>query len=149
MTLSIITFNNMAGDAAQWLPKAEPVHRQLRDQLPPGTDAYRAVLEEVLQGGASLSLAVEGEAVRGVALWRIIYNTYEQRRLYIDDLVTDAAFRSRGVGHALLDWLENQAKALSCTVLALDSGVQRSGAHRFYFREGFTIPSFCFRKKLV
>jgi hypothetical protein len=45
-----------------------------------------------------------------------------------------------------LDWLEAQAKKLGCDVLALDSGVQRSGAHKFYFREGMHIPAFCFRK---
>jgi hypothetical protein len=33
-------------------------------------------------------------------------------------------------------------------VLALDSGTQRTDAHRFYFREGLVIPAFCFRKTL-
>lgn len=150
MSPSIITLADAGEEAATcWLPRAEAVHRQLRDRLPPGFDAYRATLARVLAGGARLSLAVEGETVEGLAIWRLVDNTYEQRRLYIDDLVTDAACRSRGVGHALLAWLEHQARTLSCTVLALDSGVQRSGAHRFYFREGFLIPSFCFRKTLT
>ncbi|MDR0634792.1 MAG: GNAT family N-acetyltransferase [Azoarcus sp.] len=150
MSPSIVTLADVGEKAAaRWLPRAEAVHRQLRDRLPPGFDAYRATLARVLAGGARLSLAVEGETVEGLAIWRVVDNTYEQRRLYIDDLVTDAACRSRGIGHALLTWLEHQARALSCTVLALDSGVQRSGAHRFYFREGFLIPSFSFRKTLA
>jgi hypothetical protein len=37
---------------------------------------------------------------------------------------------------------------MQCDVLALDSGTQRTDAHRFYFREGMVIPSFCFRKNL-
>lgn len=91
-------------------------------------------------------VVAEGDAVCAVALWRVIENTYEGRRLYVDDLVTDESARSRGFGKLALDWLEAQAKKLGCDVLALDSGVQRSGAHKFYFREGMHIPAFCFRK---
>ncbi|MDR1461702.1 MAG: GNAT family N-acetyltransferase [Azoarcus sp.] len=148
--LSIVTISGADEEAAaQWLARAEAVHRQLRDRLPPGFDAYRAVLARVLAGGARLSIAAAGETVEGLALWRIVDNTYEARRLYVDDLVVDAVRRSRGVGHALIAWLEREARTLSCAVLALDSGVQRNGAHHFYFREGFSIPSFCFRKTLA
>ena len=131
--------------APEWLARAEPVHRQLRERLP--TD-YAGRLAAVFAGGARMSLAVHGEAVRGVAVWRLVENTYEGRRLYVDDLVTDAAHRSQGVGKFLVAQLEARARALGCDVLALDSGTQRSAAHRFYFREGFVIPSFCFRKTL-
>jgi GNAT superfamily N-acetyltransferase len=151
MALDILLISHEAGDltAAEWLPKAEATHRQLRDQLPPGHDAYRATLTRVLAGGGRLCLAVEGHAVKGLALWRLVENTYEGRRLYVEDLVTDAACRSQGIGKALLKWLEDYARAHDCNVLALDSGVQRGGAHHFYFREGFVIPAFCFRKKLI
>jgi len=131
--------------APEWLARAEPVHRQLRESLPAD---YAGRLAAVFANGARMSLAVEGGAVRGLAVWRLIENTYEGRRLYIDDLVTDAVHRSRGVGKFLVAQLEARARALDCDVLTLDSGTQRSAAHRFYFREGFTIPSFCFRKPL-
>jgi GNAT superfamily N-acetyltransferase len=149
--MEIVLFTDDAGAivAAEWLPQAETVHRQLRDQLPPGHDAYRQVLERVFANGGRLCLAVDNAVVKGLALWRVVENTYEGRRLYVDDLVTDAAHRSQGVGKVLIDWLEHRARMLSCTVLALDSGVTRSGAHRFYFREGFVIPSLGFRKKLL
>jgi len=131
--------------APDWLARAEPVHRQLRPQLPA---AYAERMMRVFVGGARMILAAQGEAVCGVALWRLIENTYEGRRLYVDDLVTDAAQRSRGVGKTLLDWLTARARSLDCDVLALDSGTQRTDAHRFYFREGMVIPAFCFGKRL-
>ena len=134
--------------ATEWFFRAESVHRQLRDKLPPGSDAWRQVLQTVFANGGRMTLAVEGETVRGVALWRIIENTYEGRRLYVDDLVVDAACRSRGIGERFIRWLEDEARARSCAVLALDSGVVRNGAHRFYFREDFFITSFSFRKNL-
>jgi GNAT superfamily N-acetyltransferase len=132
--------------ATEWLTRAEPVHRQLRERLP---DDYPRRMRDVFANGARMVLAVEGEVVRGLAVWRIIENTYEGRRLYIDDLVTDIAYRSRGVGHFLIAWLETHAHTLNCNMLALDSGSQRADAHRFYFRERFTISSFCFKKSLI
>ena len=68
--------------------------------------------------------------------------------IYVDDLVSDQSARSRGAGRRMLAWLEDKSRTLACGVLALDSGVQRHAAHRFYFREGMHIASFCFRKAL-
>jgi GNAT superfamily N-acetyltransferase len=129
--------------APEWLARAEGVHRQLRPGLPAD---YAGRLGEVFANGGRMAVVTEGEEVRAVALWRLIENTYEGRRLYVDDLVTDEARRSQGVGKMLFDWLQARAVQLGCDVIALDSGVQRAGAHKFYFREGMFVPSFCFRK---
>ena len=145
--LALVDVTGAGGElvAPEWLARAEPVHRQLRDRMPAD---YAQRLREVFAGGARMTLAAEGTEVRGVAVWRVIQNTYEGCRLYVDDLVTDATHRSRGVGRFLLAGLEERARSLACDVVALDSGTQRTAAHRFYFREGFVIPSFCFRKSL-
>jgi hypothetical protein len=42
-----------------------------------------------------------------------------------------------------------QANGGRMAAIALDSGVQWAGAHRFCFREGLRIPSFCFRKEVA
>jgi len=145
MRLVEVTDNNGQVIAPEWLARAEQVHRQLRPQLPAD---YVGRMRDVFANGARLLVAVSDEQVLGVALWRLIENTYEGLRLYVDDLVTDESQRSRGGGKLLLQHLEQQARALGCAVLALDSGVQRAAAHKFYFREGMHIPSFCFRKNL-
>lgn len=146
--LALVDVTGASGEilAPDWLARAEIVHRQLRDRLPAD---YSRRLSEVFAGGARMMVATQGDAVRGVAVWRVIQNTYEGCRLYVDDLVTDAAHRSHGVGRFLLGGLEARARSLGCDVIALDSGTQRTSAHRFYFREGFVIPSFCFRKSLT
>lgn len=84
-----------------------------------------------------------------VAGWRIVNSTHAIRKLYVDDLVTDAAARSGGYGHALLEELEKRAAAAGCRVLDLDSGVQRFDAHRFYLRERMHIASHHFVKQLT
>jgi len=131
--------------SAGWLAKAEAVHRQLRPGLP---DDYCARMTAIFANGGRMAVVVDGEAVLAVSIWRVIENTSEGRRLYVDDLVSDDVHRSQGVGKCLLGWLEQKAVSLGCDALALDSGVQRAGAHRFYFREGMHIPAFCFRKAL-
>lgn len=128
-----------------WLLKAEAVHRQLRPSLPAD---YSGKIQRVTAGGATLVAAVDGGKVLGVALYRCYENTFSGIHFYVDDLVTDESQRSRGVGKFLLHYLEQEARKLGADCLALESGTQRQQAHKFYFREGFTIPSFAFRRAL-
>ncbi|XZG71444.1 GNAT family N-acetyltransferase [Chitinibacteraceae bacterium HSL-7] len=129
-----------------WLERAEIVHRQLRGQLP---EDYAGRMREIFASGAHMVVAHNGATVLGLAVWRVIENTYEGRRLYVDDLIVNEQQRSQGTGHALLSWLEHTASTTGCHVLALDSGVMRGRAHAFYFREGLQIASFSFRKALL
>ncbi len=100
----------------------------------------------VFAGGARMALAVDGERVLGVAVYRWHENTFDGIKCYIDDLVTDVVQRSRGVGSALLAHVERAARDVGSDVLVLDSGTERARAHKFYFREGFAITSFNFHK---
>ena len=145
--MRVVTITDDAGGVTEpvLLIQAEAVHRQLRPQLP---EDYLARLSMVFANGARMALVVDDSALLSLAVWRLIENTYEGRRLYVDDLVSDEARRSQGAGKMMLDWLEEKAISLGCDALALDSGVQRQRAHRFYFREGMNISSFCFRKIL-
>jgi GNAT superfamily N-acetyltransferase len=140
-----VTDDGGAVAAPDWLAKAEPVHRQLRTALPA---EYGATMQRVFAGGARMCVAVEGGEVAGVAVYRLHENTFAGRQLYVDDLVTDEARRSTGVGRSLLGYLEGKARALGFDHLALDSGTQRTQAHKFYFREGMVVTSFHFGKKL-
>lgn len=131
--------------APDWLLAAEVTHRQLRPQLPAD---YAAKMQRVFAQGGRMVVAAEGEAVLGVAVWRIFENTHQGMQVYVDDLVTDDTRRSQGVGHALIEWLSTRSRMLSATALTLDSGTHRTHAHRFYLRERFDITSFHFNKKL-
>lgn len=145
--LRVIAATDDAGalQEPEWLARAERVHRQLRPQLPAD---YAVRMSAIFAAGARMAVVAVGDVVVSVAVWRIIENTYEGRRLYVDDLVSDENSRSQGSGRLLLGWVEDKARQLGCDVIALDSGVQRAGAHRFYFREGMHIASYCFKKGL-
>jgi len=145
--MNIVPITDASGRLIEpaWLKRAESVHRQLRTALPAD---YEGKMKRVFAGGARMCVATEGEAVRGVAVYRINENTFEGLHLYVDDLVTDEKLRSRGVGHALMEHLQALARAARCEATTLDSGTQRSQAHKFYFREGMVVSSFHFRKPL-
>jgi GNAT superfamily N-acetyltransferase len=145
--MEIIEITDAGGSIVRpaWLERAEAVHRQLRPALPAD---YRSKMQRVFAGGGRMIVAALGEAVCGLAVWRMHENTAIGVHLYVDDLVTDEARRSLGVGHALMQWLEQRAQELTCVALVLDSGTQRTRAHRFYFREGMAVVCFNFKKDL-
>ena len=95
-----------------------------------------------------MPVAVEGGEVRGVTVFRILEKTHSGRDLYCDDLVTDEKRRSAGVGRALMKHMQDICRERSCDTFSLDSGTGRQQAHKFYFREGMTITSFHFDKKI-
>ena len=129
----------------EWLTRAETVHRQLRPQLPTN---YGKRMTEIFATGVEMWIAVEGESVLGVAVFRMIENTSAGRKLYVDDLVSDETQRSKGVGKLLLDGLTQEARQRDCQTFDLDSGTQRTDAHRFYFRERMVVKVFGFTKPL-
>lgn len=123
-----------------------PVLQELRPHLT--AESLTAVYAEGHPQGLRFLVAYDGDRCVGVAGWRVLALTFAIRKLYVDDLVTTSATRSAGVGHALVTELEARARAAGCTILDLDSGVQRHDAHRFYFRERMHISSHHFTKAL-
>ena len=105
-------------------------------------------MREIFAGGAEMAVAMEDGRVAGLTVFRILEKTFTGRELYCDDLVTDEAQRSIGVGRALIAYMEKVGRERKCDVLALDSGTQRQQAHKFYFREQMPITAFHFSKKL-
>lgn len=54
----------------------------------------------------------------------------------IGALVVDEAHRGRGIGRALVDALENEARSRGCAILFLTTADRRNDAHAFYERLG-------------
>ena len=112
-------------------------------QLRPHIDEqqFREIYANGRKEGLRFSALYDNERCVAVAGWRIINTTHPVRKMYVDDLITDEKSRSGGHGHALMTHLKDRAREAGCTMLDLDSGVQRFDAHRFYLREGMHIGS--------
>ncbi|OKY25838.1 GNAT family N-acetyltransferase [Thalassotalea sp. PP2-459] len=117
---------------------------QLRPQYNKKTLAEQ--IKKQQQTGYNIVYVKDNGKVLAVAGFVIGEKLAWGKYLYVDDLVTNEAFRSAGVGHDILTWLEEFAKEQGCSQLHLDSGVQRYSAHKFYLREGFVIASHHFSK---
>jgi GNAT superfamily N-acetyltransferase len=139
------TLHDATTDAA--ITACFPVMRQLRPHL--REEDWVATVRRLEGGGYRLTYVEEGGHVRAVAGWRLLEMLATGPQLYVDDLVTDEASRSRGHGECLLRHLREVARAHGCTHLELDSATHRHRAHRFYFREGMHILGFHFSQKLT
>jgi GNAT superfamily N-acetyltransferase len=122
------------------------VMAQLRPHLNEGEFIERVTRQEK-DGYLLVYGEVNGEVV-AVAGFRVLENLAWGRFLYVDDLVTAQAERSKGHGDALMNWLLDYARASGCAQFHLDSGVQRHDAHRFYFRQRMNISGYHFALEL-
>src|SRR4051812_37945396 len=108
-----------AQTAATW-----SVMRQLRPHL--DEESYLAAVARMrASDGFRVAAASVDGAIGAVAGFRTMEMLYCGSILYIDDLVTDEAMRSKGLGTALLDWLTREAQARGCGQVHLDSGLHR------------------------
>ncbi|WP_255945437.1 GNAT family N-acetyltransferase [Streptomyces odontomachi] len=123
-----------------------PVLHELRPHLT--AELLQNVYEVGYAEGLRFTAAYDDEgSCIAAAGWRVINNTSSIRKMHIDDLVTVSTCRSTGVGGRLLSYLEDRARSLDCRVVQLDSGTQRTDAHRFYLRQRFGISAFHFSKR--
>jgi len=131
----------------QDLVRCFPVMVQLRPHL--SVEGFVAqVKRQQVTDRFRIAYVKDDEAVRAVAGFRVGECLAWGRFMYVDDLVTDSAGRSRGYGGRLLDWLVARARDSNCDQFHLDSGVQRFDAHRFYLMKRMAIAAHHFAMTL-
>ncbi len=119
-----------------------PVMRELRTDL--SDDQLDALYAAEHPAGYRLAAVFDGDECRAAAGYRLLTNFVSGRHMYVDDLVTAEAWRSHGYGRLLNKYLVELARKEGCGSVQLDSATHRAKAHRFYFRERYTISSFHF-----
>jgi len=123
-----------------------PVMAELRTHLVAGEFVGRVLRQQ--KQGYQLVFLEDNDAVKAVAGFRIAEYLCWGKILYVDDLVTTAAARSRSHGQQLFDWLRAHARAQGCAEFHVDSGVEKFAAHRFYLRNRMNITAHHFALKL-
>ena len=88
--------------------------------------------------GAFLSAYLNDVAVGCGAVRRLDETTAEIKRMYVDPAV-----RGRGIGRALVEALEREARLVGLTTIALETGTRLASAIKVYEAMGYTyIPLF-------
>ncbi|CAM4120704.1 GNAT family N-acetyltransferase [Bacillus wiedmannii] len=124
-----------------------PVLQQLRTKLSreEASSLFQKMKEENYKLFSLRNEEDEAVSLAGVA---ICTNFYNEKHVFVYDLVTAEAHRSKGYGNVLLSYIENWGKENECESIVLTSAFPRLDAHRFYEREGYDKVSFSFYKEL-
>ncbi|MBL8258748.1 MAG: GNAT family N-acetyltransferase [Candidatus Competibacteraceae bacterium] len=124
-----------------------PAIHELRPHLTEAVFVAQVQRQMQNHGYSLVCLTVENEIV-AAAGYRVAEYLAWGRILYVDDLICRSAFRNRGYGGKLLDWLLEKARESGCAQFHLDSGVHRHDAHRLYLGRKLQISSHHFSKEL-
>lgn len=111
-------------------------------------DKFLSTVRHMETEGYKLAYLEDKGKVVSVAGYRIYSNLFMGKHLYVDDLVTLGNSRSQGYGEQMVKWLRDEARKENCNYYHLDSGTHRAEAHKFYFKQGFTIASYHFSEQL-
>jgi GNAT superfamily N-acetyltransferase len=123
----------------------------LLDQLGYPTDAsvVGSRLERLRVVGDRVVVAELDGAVVGLAHLQVAPALERERpAAKIAALVVDEARRGEGVGRALIDEVEREARARGCELLYLTTAARRTDAHAFYSRIGLEETGKRFAKDL-
>lgn len=119
------------------------------DPVRPEPGAAAAALAALLSlPGASLLVAEVDGIVVGTVTILIVPSLGHRARPWaqLENMVVDEARRGSGAGHALIEECFRRAREAGCYKVQLESNNTRTGAHRFYEREGFTNSAKGFRQ---
>jgi len=105
----------------------------------PGVTHFTLTEEDVAPGNGIFLVARIGEEALGCgALRRWNEREAELKRMYV---AKEA--RGRGVGRALLEGLEAEARRLGVTRMVLETGIRQTAAEKLYRRAGYdVVPNF-------
>ena len=66
----------------------------------------------------------------------------------VDHVYIDERFRSGGIGKQLFAFIEAHVTSKGCEAIELNTYVQNSASHKFYYNLGFKILGFHFLKEI-
>ena len=117
-----------------------PLMNQLVD-TPAEVSLVEQTLARILADPAyHLLVARENEQILGTMMGILCYDLTGRCEpfMVVENVITAASARGKGIARALMAELERIARAHRCTCMMLCSGSERTGAHKAYRRMGFS-----------
>ncbi|MCG3087032.1 GNAT family N-acetyltransferase [Sporosarcina cyprini] len=128
--------------------EAFPIMKQLRPHL--NENSYvELVMATKESDGYRMFALFDKNTMTAVIGFKPMITLSSGRYVWICDLVTDQTIRSKGYGERLLTFVEEWAKENKFGSISLSSGLERTGAHRFYEEKmDYTKASYVYKKYL-
>ena len=127
-----------------------PLWALLQQLNPDVTENYlNEVLDDMLAHHYKMIGIWDGAHCVGVSGIWVATKIYSGKYLEMDNVVIDAAYRSKGVGKILTDYIIEYAIEQGCKTMMLDAYLENDKAHAFYERAGFVRKGYHFIKKLT
>ena len=73
---------------------------------------------------------------------------YSGKQLEVDNVIIDNTLQSKGIGKKLFEYIETWARERDYQTVELNTYVQNSKSHKFYFNQGYSILGFHFGKRI-
>jgi GNAT superfamily N-acetyltransferase len=130
----------LEADTVDEVRRCWPVFSELR----PNISSEASFIERWMRQrheGYRIVFIEENGGVRGVAGFRIVNTMAWGRFIYLDDLAVLEEHHGAGLGTALLNFVQEEARRARCASVQLNTGYHRHRAHRTYLRNGFTFDS--------
>ncbi|MCA9402250.1 MAG: GNAT family N-acetyltransferase [Candidatus Omnitrophica bacterium] len=99
------------------------------------------VLEERLAGMMDLNYQCVGvyqnDQLIGMSGFWLLNKYYVGKHLEPDNVFILEEYRSGGLGHLLIEWLENYARKAGCRAIELNCYLKNTEGNRFWEKEGY------------
>ncbi|MBE5801928.1 MAG: GNAT family N-acetyltransferase [Clostridiales bacterium] len=108
--------------------------------FPEDTEALRVLWQRIIGDPAHhIIVAIEEGKIISSCVCVIIPNLThgQQSYAFIENVITDEAFRGRGLATACLDYAREIARGENCYKMMLLTGSKEESTHRFYQRAGY------------
>lgn len=91
----------------------------------------------------------QNEELIGISSGWVTVRLYCGKQLELDNVIIDNKLQSKGLGTHFFELIENWANEQNFDSIELNTYVQNSKSHKFYFNKGFSIIGYHFQKKLL
>lgn len=117
------------------------LYRQLNPEDPAAGTAVKQAFDTILQSSAlKLVVAEEDGRLIGSCYLNVIPNMTRAGKPYalIENVITDAGYRNKGIGKAVMNFAVDLAERAGCYKVMLMTGRKDSAVHAFYISCGFS-----------
>ncbi|WP_062058302.1 GNAT family N-acetyltransferase [Aquimarina longa] len=106
-------------------------------------------LEQMLESNAyqCFGLFLKGSLKGVIGCWTFT-KLYSGKQLELDNVIIDAKIQSKDYGKAFFSFIEDWALKNDYEAIGLNTYIENSRSHKFYFNQGFRILGFHFQKIL-